>query len=165
MAHKLQLGMGFSFKQLYTVDGTTAIDQAFIKHFAETDIALHNRLAVGRADPSSLDAKSLSDLIVDAAPHVEDFIGQLFGISGEISAMQARHDELAPIYTVKRLFVQRRAVKGVEPEEAEAIDGPAVRADLEDHSANRSPNSATRPMCRSGSTQTMTMKRTKLRLT
>jgi NADPH-dependent glutamate synthase beta subunit-like oxidoreductase/NAD(P)H-flavin reductase len=131
MAHKLQLGMGFSFEQLYTVDGTAAIDQAFIKHLAESDVALHNRLTVARADPSSLDAKSQSELMVDAAPHVEDFIGQLFGISGEISAMRARHDQLAPIYTVKRLFVQRRAVKGVEPEEAEAIDGPAVRAELE----------------------------------
>jgi NADPH-dependent glutamate synthase beta subunit-like oxidoreductase/NAD(P)H-flavin reductase len=41
-------------------------------------------------------------------------------------ALQARHDALAPIYTVKRLFVQRRAVKGMTPETAAAIDGEAV---------------------------------------
>jgi NADPH-dependent glutamate synthase beta subunit-like oxidoreductase/NAD(P)H-flavin reductase len=131
MAHKLQLGMGFSFEQLYTAGGTAAIDQAFIAHLAETDAELHNRLVTARADASALDAKEQSDLIVDAAPHVEDFIGKLFGISDEIAAMLARHNELAPIYTVKRLFVQRRAVKGVDEEEAEAIDGPAVKTELE----------------------------------
>jgi len=131
MAHKLQLGLGFTFEQLYTVEGASAIDQAFIAHLAKADVELHNRFVAGRADPSALENKEQSELIVDAAPHVEDFIGQLFGIAPEIAAVQARHDALAPIYTVKRLFVQRRAVKGVEPAEAEAIDGPAVRAELE----------------------------------
>ncbi len=46
-------------------------------------------------------------------------------------ALQARHDALAPIYTVKRLFVQRRAVKGVTPEAAAAIDGAALARELE----------------------------------
>ena len=45
--------------------------------------------------------------------------------------MQARHDALAPLYAVKRLFVQRRAVKGVTPEAAAAIDGAALAAELE----------------------------------
>jgi NADPH-dependent glutamate synthase beta subunit-like oxidoreductase/NAD(P)H-flavin reductase len=123
--------MGLTFEQLYAVEGAVAIDHAFIAHLAETDAALHNRLVTARADSTALDAKEQSDLIVEVAPHVEDFIGRLFGISDEIAAMQARHNELAPIYTVKRLFVQRRAVKGADVEDAEAIDGPAVKAQLE----------------------------------
>jgi NADPH-dependent glutamate synthase beta subunit-like oxidoreductase/NAD(P)H-flavin reductase len=125
--------MGFTFEQLYTVEGVVAVDQAFIAHVAETDAALHNRLVAARTDAAALDAKEQSDLIIDAAPHVEDFIGRLFGISDEIAAMQARHNELAPIYSVKRLFVQRQAVKGVTVEDAEAIDGPATKAELEDY--------------------------------
>ena len=46
-------------------------------------------------------------------------------------ALQARHRGLAPLYTVKRLFVQRRAVKGVTPEQAAAIDGDAAARELE----------------------------------
>ncbi|MBV9552574.1 MAG: FAD-dependent oxidoreductase, partial [Alphaproteobacteria bacterium] len=65
------------------------------------------------------------------APHVEDFLGDLFGIEPEIRALQARHDELAPLYSVKRLFVQRRAVKDIKPEQAAALDGAALRAALE----------------------------------
>src|SRR5262249_31864399 len=72
-----------------------------------------------------------SDLVTELAPHVEDFIGELFGIAAELRALQEHHHELAPIYAVKRLFVQRRAVKGVTAEAAAAIDGPALRHELE----------------------------------
>jgi NADPH-dependent glutamate synthase beta subunit-like oxidoreductase/NAD(P)H-flavin reductase len=123
--------MGFSFEQLYTVDGTAAIDRAFVEFLAGTDVALHDRLMVARADPSIIEDKDQSDLIVETAPHVEDFIGRLFGISEAVAAMQAKHDTLAALYTVKRLFVQRRAVKGMSVEDAEAIDGPAVKIELE----------------------------------
>ena len=39
---------------------------------------------------------------------------------------------MAPLYSVKRLFVQRRAVKGVTADEASAIDGGALAAELDD---------------------------------
>ena len=55
----------------------------------------------------------------------------MFGIAAEIRDLQARHHELAPLYSVKRLFVQRRAVKGVEEADAIAIDGPALAAELD----------------------------------
>ncbi|HEX7968404.1 MAG TPA: pyridine nucleotide-disulfide oxidoreductase, partial [Stellaceae bacterium] len=119
----LVLRHGLAFEDLYRRDGLVRLDGAFIAHLKGADVALHNRLVTARRDPASLDRKAESDLLVDLAPHLEDFIGDLFGIAPEIGALQARHDELAPVYTVKRLFVQRRAVKGVTPEAAAAIDG------------------------------------------
>ncbi|HUK04087.1 MAG TPA: FAD-dependent oxidoreductase, partial [Burkholderiales bacterium] len=41
-----------------------------------------------------------------------------FGIEAEAQALAARHNELAPLYSVKRLFVQRRALHKVKPGEA-----------------------------------------------
>ena len=99
---------------------------------AEADVALHDRLMTARRDPDALDRKAdESDLLVDLAPHLEDFIGELFGIAAEVRALQARHDELAPLYSVKRLFVQRRAVKGIKEADAAAIDGPALARELD----------------------------------
>ena len=49
---------------------------------------------------------------------LEDFLARLFGIESEAQALAARHNELAPLYSVKRLFVQRRAVHKVKPEDA-----------------------------------------------
>ena len=93
-------------------------------------MALHDRLVTARADPAALDKKAESDLIVDMAPHLEDFLGRLFGIETEVRALQAQHETLAPLYSVKRLFVQRRAVREVKEPEAAALDGAALRRTL-----------------------------------
>jgi NADPH-dependent glutamate synthase beta subunit-like oxidoreductase/NAD(P)H-flavin reductase len=130
---ELALKYGLDFAELYERDGLIKLDREFVAHLASGDAALHGRLMAARADPAALDRKSESDLLVDLAPHVEDFLGQLFGIAPEIRELQARHDELAPLYSVKRLFVQRRAVKDIKDDQAAALDGEALRRPLEPH--------------------------------
>ena len=65
------------------------------------------------------------------APHLDDFIGQLFGITGEVSALSEQHHKLAPLYSIKRLFVQRKAMHKYKADAAAAIDGAAVSKKLE----------------------------------
>ena len=127
----LVLGHGLAFEDLYRRDGLIRLDAAFIGHLGAADVALHNRLVTARRDATALDRAAESALLLDLAPHLEDFIGQLFGIGAAMRALQARHGALAPLYGVKRLFVQRRAVKGVTPEAAAAIDGEALARELE----------------------------------
>jgi NADPH-dependent glutamate synthase beta subunit-like oxidoreductase/NAD(P)H-flavin reductase len=125
----LQHGLGFA--DLYARDGLMRLDRAFVTHLAAADVALHDRLMAARAAPEALDRKGESDLLVDLAPHLEDFIGELFGISAEVRALQAAHDKLAPLYSVKRLFVQRRAVKEVKEAEAVQFNGHKLAQELE----------------------------------
>src|SRR5665213_1145974 len=127
---ELALKHGLDFEDLYRREGLARLDAAFLAQLGEVDARLSERLAAARNDPGGLEAKAASQLIVDLAPHLDDFIGGLFGIGAEIRALQAKHDALAPLYAVKRLFIQRRAVKGVTPEQAAAIDGPALAATL-----------------------------------
>ncbi len=84
-----------------------------------------------RQDPAALAPKQVSDLIVETAPYLEDFIGHLFGIESELRELQAQHSALAPLYSVKRRFVQRKALTGYTPEKANEIDGPSVALELE----------------------------------
>ena len=70
-------------------------------------------------------------MLVELTPQLEDFIGELIGISAELRALQARRHELAPLYSVKRLFVQRRAVRGINETNAEELDGPGLARDLD----------------------------------
>ena len=141
-------------------DGLVKLDAAFVAHLQAADVALHNRLMTARRDPAALERKAESDLLVDVAPHLEDFIADLFGIAPELRALQARHDALAPIYTVKRLFVQRRAVKGMTPETAAAIDGEALARELEAQLRRAAHRSiASRAMSRAGSTPRPSMRR------
>ncbi len=127
----LALNFGFSFEDLYNQEALARLDQTFLADLKAADPALHDRLLAGRQDPGSLPRKAASELILDVAPHLENFIGRLFGISDEVETLRARHDELAPLYSVKRNFVQRKALTGVTKEAAAAIDGPAVREELE----------------------------------
>jgi NADPH-dependent glutamate synthase beta subunit-like oxidoreductase/NAD(P)H-flavin reductase len=112
----MKLAFGLQFEDLYAREGLLRVDAAFLAFLGEADGALHEKLLAARKDFPP--AKTESDLLVSLAPHVEDFIAKLFGIEAEAQALAARHHELAPIYSVKRLFVQRRALHKVKAEDA-----------------------------------------------
>ena len=130
MQRALSLGFGLKFPDLYVRDGMIRVDQAFVTFLKEADLDLFNRLMAARSKPDDLTDKDHSALLVDVAPHLDDFIAALFGVTREVNALRARHETLAPLATVKRLFVQRRAVKGVSEADAAAIDGPALAIEL-----------------------------------
>src|SRR3954464_13585182 len=127
---ELALKPGLAFADLYEREGLIRLDRTFVAHLAAGDIPLHDRLIAARANPDALDRKAESDLLVDLAPKVEYFIGELFGIAAEIRALQPRHDALAPLYSVKRLFVQRRAVKEIKEGDAAHLNGPKRGTEL-----------------------------------
>ena len=82
---------------------------------AEADAALRDRLLAARAS-AARGARRSPNCSIALAPHLDDFLARLFGIEAEAQALAARHHELAPLYSVKRLFVQRRALHKVKPE-------------------------------------------------
>ncbi len=126
------LRFGFSFGDLYDRNALVRLDTAFVDFLRQGDSSLADRLVAARSDPSAIATKDESELLIALAPHVEDFLGKLFGIETELHALAAEHHELAPIYSVKRLFVQRRAVHKVKAEEAAAVDGDAAEKQLAD---------------------------------
>jgi hypothetical protein len=79
------------------------------------DADLHDRLIEVRRDSGAADRKAQAELLLALVPHVEDFMGDLFKIADAVRRLQVRHDELAPLYAVKRSFVQRRATKERSP--------------------------------------------------
>ena len=127
----LKLAFGLKFADLYDRDGLVRVDQAFLDFLKTADAALANKLADARKAPDSLDARAESALILEVSPHLDRYIAQLFGIVDEVLALEGKHDELAPLFTVKRQFVQRRAATRIKAPEAQALDGDALQAALE----------------------------------
>ena len=127
----LELAHGLAFEDLYRRDGVARIDALFLQALGGSDATLRGRLESARAAPDAIDKKTHSQLLVDVAPHVEDFVAALFGIQAEVQALAARHSHVAPLYHCKRQLVQRKAAKKYKPDEAGALDGDALRADLE----------------------------------
>ncbi len=117
-------------EDLYAREGLARLDARFLAFVGEADAALRGRLEAARRDSAALPAKAESELIIALAPHLEDFLARLFGILPEAQALAARHHELAPLYSVKRLFVQRRALHKVKPEDA-SPEGFAFTTELD----------------------------------
>jgi NADPH-dependent glutamate synthase beta subunit-like oxidoreductase/NAD(P)H-flavin reductase len=127
----LALAHGLRFDDLYRDDGAVRIDALFREALAAADARLAARLDAARADPDALERRAESDLLIALAPHVEDFIAGLFRIEREVRALEARHHELAPLFAVRRQFVQRKAVNAYKGDAAAALDGAALRTALE----------------------------------
>ncbi len=126
----LKLGFDLEFADLYRTAGLHLADAAFLSELAQADVAVWARLLEARKDPAKLAPKEESALLIAVAPHLEDFIGKLFGVSTEIAALQARHHELAPLFTVKRQFIQRKAAKAYDAAAVASFDGAGLAAEL-----------------------------------
>jgi NADPH-dependent glutamate synthase beta subunit-like oxidoreductase/NAD(P)H-flavin reductase len=131
MMERLSLGFGLRFEDLYRRDGLVRLDACFVDFLKGRKADLHAQLMAARAAPEQAAGKVESELMVALAPELEAFVAELFDIAAEIDALKSRHGALAALYTVKRLFVQRRAAKKFGPEQAATFDGEALRGELE----------------------------------
>ncbi len=121
---------GFEFADLYRRDGLVRVDELFCAHVGAKSAELLARLEAARRDPISIALKDHSALIIELASHLDDFVAEFFGIADEVTALRARHAEIAPRYNAKRQFVQRKSA-AIKPDAVAAIDGAAITAELE----------------------------------
>src|SRR5258708_2871062 len=131
MTTDLKLKWSLAFEDLYRREGLERLDAVFAEHLQSTDAALFARWIEAREHSGSITRKQNGELIVDLAPHVEDFVAELFGIGVDVRELQARHNALEPLLSLKRRFVQKKAISGVTREQASAINGASLAAELE----------------------------------
>src|SRR6185369_15704396 len=122
----LTLDFGFGFADLYDRNGLSRLDGVFLDQLRASDAALADRLLAARATVDTLADKDESELLIALGPHLESFLAKLFGIEDATRELARRGNALAPLYEVKRLFVQRVAVKKFKLEEAETFDRVAL---------------------------------------
>ena len=123
----LSLSFDLCFEDLYNDQKLNRIDAAFLGHVDCIDTDLKDRLLAARNEVLN---EPESDLLLELAPFVDTFIGELFGVSQELTDLRGRHLDLDVLYKCKRLFVQRRALKGKKIEDSTRIDGPALELEL-----------------------------------
>ena len=126
---QLKLQFDLRFEDLYRRDGLLRVDAAFVRFLDESDAALRGRLERLRGG-EKLPPKQESEFLISIAGHLDDFIAHLFGIEEAVNALSTRHFELAPLYSCKRLFVQRKAVNTYKADAAAGFDGERLEAQL-----------------------------------
>jgi NADPH-dependent glutamate synthase beta subunit-like oxidoreductase len=124
---RLQLAHSLQFADLYDRTGLVTIDQAFLAALTDPQ---RTELLAARQDPAALDNKAESALIASLAAPLEGFIAKLFNIESAVAELNADIHAQADLFSVKRLFVQRVAVKAFKADEAVAFDAVALREAL-----------------------------------
>lgn len=127
----LSLSHGLAFPDLYSREGLVRLDGVFVEALQCHDTGLFNRLMSGRSAPDALSDRDHSDLLTDLGPFVEDFLADLFGVSGELAGQRNERDQLDPIYQCKLTFVRRRAAKAFRRDEVDHVDGDALKGKIE----------------------------------
>ncbi len=129
MAASLALAFGLRFEDLYSSDGTARVDAAFAEHLRENDAALAQRLVEARSG-QPIAPRDEAALLIEVGPHVDAFVGRLFGIEAELAALRASHRALDPLWEVQLQFVRRQAVK-LGAEAIAGFDADAALHDIE----------------------------------
>jgi NADPH-dependent glutamate synthase beta subunit-like oxidoreductase/NAD(P)H-flavin reductase len=125
-----QLAHGLSFTDLYDRAGLVRLDAAFVDWLKGINVEAHARLMAARAAPEQLAAKDESNLLIEVARPLEDFLAALFAVAKEAADLRVGHQALAPLYDCKRLFVQRYVTRTIKPDAAAALDGAKVTAEV-----------------------------------
>ena len=126
----LALAFGLAFEDLYSRSGLERLDAEFMAALAAADCALRDRFEAARADPAKLATRDEAELLIAIAPHLDRFIAKLFAIEDEWQDLVESHHRLAPLFRVKRKFVQRRAMLKYKADVAATFDGSALEADV-----------------------------------
>lgn len=124
------LSHGLGFTDLYDRAGLVRLDAAFVGWLKESHVEAHARLMAARANPDALADKDESNLLIELARPLEDFLASLFDVAAEAAELRGRHNKLAPIFDCKRLFVQRYVTRTIKADAAAALDGDKVTAEV-----------------------------------
>ncbi|MBP7709644.1 MAG: FAD-dependent oxidoreductase [Rickettsiales bacterium] len=117
-----------TFEDLYAREGLVKLDQKFEKYLEEKS----PEIAAQFGDLKNSNTKTAvqkSQILIDVARVLEEFLAELFNIEQENSNLKKRHDELQKIYQIRREFVQRDVSKKFSDVVA-GTDGIKVLKDL-----------------------------------
>ncbi len=106
---------GLSFSALQTPQGLAQLDAQFLEELERSAPDLAGQLRAYRLRDQDLPATENSALLIALGPHLEAFIGRVFGIQAELAA--ARTAILADdvVMQFKQAFVQKRVKKHRQP--------------------------------------------------
>ncbi len=105
------------FESLQTPEGLQKLDELFLGELRQFDPELAERLLAYRERDTDLPGTENSELLLAIAPHVEAFLGRVFGIEAELAEQRAQILADDVVMQFKQAFVQKRVKKYRKPVE------------------------------------------------
>ncbi len=128
MSKTLNLNFNLTFQDLYSVSGLTKLDQIFQDWTSQEDPVLSQRYHQARSKK-----EISSELLIDLAPYVENFLAELFRITPQVESLQKQALTFKPIHYVKRFFVMRQVANAYTSQDTTAFCEADLRKILSQH--------------------------------
>src|SRR5260221_2370031 len=126
-ASDLPLGIpGFRYSDLHDAHRLAELTRAFDDFLRAADADLFARYQAHRTAP--LRGPAESELLLEVGSQLSRFLGQLFGVEKEQARLREAAGRDAPLFRVKRDFVQRRVFKKGRKDLPQATDFAALDA-------------------------------------
>jgi NADPH-dependent glutamate synthase beta subunit-like oxidoreductase/NAD(P)H-flavin reductase len=128
----LPLGIpGFRYSDLHDTARLADLTAAFDGFLRSADATLFARYDAHRAGSARLRGAEESELLLQVGAHVSRFLARLFGVEADFAALREAAGRDAPIFRVKREFVQRRVFRKGAKDRPHADDFAALDARVE----------------------------------
>lgn len=107
---ELILGLeGLSYNDLANPAGLAQLDELFLNRLHSTAPDLCASLLAYREKRSKEDPAAISDMLIECARHLNDFLAELFNIRDETEILRTKILSHNPVFVFKKMFVLRRA--------------------------------------------------------
>jgi len=130
-APELQLGVaGFRYSDLHDAARLAELTRAFDESLRAADAELFARYDAHRSGDKRLRGPEESELLLQLGAHLSQFLGRMFGVTAELQKLREAAGREAPLFRVKRDFVQRRVFKKGAKDRPHATDFAALDAQV-----------------------------------
>jgi NADPH-dependent glutamate synthase beta subunit-like oxidoreductase/NAD(P)H-flavin reductase len=102
---------GYTFAELFHSEGLEKLDKRFLAELSQSHPALHADLLAYRLSSKSFSDLAISEMLINIAKPLENFLASLFNIEEAVAIAQAKSVENNPVSVFKKYFVLRRAKK------------------------------------------------------
>ena len=110
LKNPLKTTFGMTFDDLYQREGLVKLDRKFGEYLREKDVSLAEKFS----ELQGGDSVQKSNILINVARILEDFLVELFNIENENSILKKHHEDLKIIYQIRRDFVQRVVAKKID---------------------------------------------------
>jgi NADPH-dependent glutamate synthase beta subunit-like oxidoreductase/NAD(P)H-flavin reductase len=107
-----QFKHGFNFADLFKTSKLKELAELFYLYFEKTDSEQFKKFASYRdAEGKGYDEAEVSKILINSSRHLEDFLGDFFGVGEELENLKMQVSREKIILSVKRDFMQRKVFK------------------------------------------------------
>lgn len=122
---------GIRFEDFFSLSGLIKLDQNFLSYLSQQDFKLYAKYVHYRSEALESDTLVTSELLIEVAKYLDDFLAEVFCIEAENRALKKQHLKFNAIYECRRKFIQRYALVKYPADKLASLSYDIVRTKLQ----------------------------------